>query len=581
MSKKVKSKTVVDSKPKEPEILPYISLIVKEIGNLPNVFVGQTRYFLTISTTIEKAEIRPISNNPLYPCREKVTHKSNWEWQLYLPSLTDLSDFFKLSAEFIVIQITEEIEPPVNPADSTDMIAPRITELGTMVISLDNLFQNKGNITRTQIFYGEEEVPLKKTWTNSPFMKYFMKLNDIEVPIGFEENIFLEITFDSILNLPVNPDQNNFLLELSLPFCEDSSKTLLTKLESKAEQHVYKNFTRLAQFSERLKYSHIHVNDTKRLDEFSFPENLNIRENFEENTIFPQNTLQKILLTLPAISNICHQECLTLQLISTPNLNIKGEKKIIFNGKFNLNEFLESEIVNLKMAVPLSTLITSKTKKSVIERPVSDYEGFNSCVLLEFNLSAPVGKLPPVDPNIEINSKELARVTNICEKNISKLLKLKTIDFVQNYQKNYKIKYLRQADNLTNLKVFDNFYIYNEKDLLTAAVNYLSVNRSKYGDFRNKEVRKKCFIDLSDFTNEVVFKLDDRSPLPEPCTKELFELGYLEEANSIHIMVSVNYFYRSLRCFFIHFSQVRNTYHLHFLNQSNWCEMTPTCITLD
>lgn len=537
MNAKGKSKTTIDSKTPINVNFPYISIKVKEIGNLPNIIYGHTQYSLVITTTIDGATLKPMNNNPFFPCRQKVTHKSDWEFQIQLVTLRELKDFVNLSSEFIIVKLIEEVKPPDNPADSAEFFLPSVTELGAMVIHVEDMIRNKGNVIKTQVFYGEEVTPLKKTWTNSPFMKYSLSLVDIEVPKEFDDFLSFEITFDSIINLPT---ENDFILELKLPYSEHKYKTIETQFNVSTEKMIYKNYTRLAEYPENLKYSKVLVESKKDLRGFDVPDDMILREIFKDNTIIQQNGLQRFLIPSSVLSLICQQESLTLNLTVSSKLTAR---KSVLNGKYNLKAFLESETCNYKAAIPVFSIISSKLKKTFIEDPVYDSEGFNACVVLDFKISSPIGRLPPVDPNIEINYKKLAKLKSDCEQNISKYLKLKTVDFVQNYQKNFKAKYLKQSDSLTNLKVFDNFYIYNEKDLLTAAMNYLSVNRSKYGNFRNLEVRKRCFIDLSDVTKDIVFKLDDRSSLPVPCTKELFELGYIEEANIIHIMVRFLFIY--------------------------------------
>lgn len=524
MSKKRKSKTNTISSMSSFDLVkcPYLSFTVKEIGNLPNCVIGQTNYTLNLSSTLEGAHFQAVNNKPLYPCHEKVTHRIDWEWNLKLPFLKSLGDILKLSAEFLVVQLLEEVVHATNPSDSQNLVEARITELGKMVISTENMLLSGGNIKKTQIFY-EEVVPRKLTWTNSPFIKYNMNLVDFEIPPDFQDSTTLEITFDSILNLPIDHNEYDFLLELSLPGTDVEITFDKLRFESTAEKSVYKSFSRLARYSENIKYTKQMVDMSKSLQDYCLSSDVHLREKLEDNNSVPQNTCQRFLLPTYILKKICEQEAITMDLILSPKPTSMTLKKSVYMGTFSLNCFLEKEITNHKIAVPLLE--------------VFDDEGYSACVLLEFDLSSQISIEPCIDPQIEIKATKLADQKAICEQNISKYLRIKAHSFVDNFQKQFALKHLRQNEGLTNLKVFDSFYIYSEKHFLTAAVNYLSVNRAKYGNFRDLEVRKKCLIDLCDFTEDVIYKLDERSQLPDPCPKELFELGFLDEANSIHIMV--------------------------------------------
>lgn len=505
---------------------PYLSLTVKEIGNLPNVAIGQTSYILNLSSTLEGTQFQAIDNRLLYPCQEKVTHRTEWKWQLNLPFLKRPCDFSNLSTEFLVVQLIEEVGPPANPSESTNLVTARVTELGSLVITIEELLLNEGSITKTQIFHGEEVVPLKATWTNSPFIKYNLSLAvDILTPPDFKDSTALEITFDGILNLPIEENEYDLILELSLPYSDDNGETFYKpRFETTAKRSIYKSFSKLARYPENIKYTKCLVDSKRSLQDYYLPPDTILREKFEDNTFIAQNTYQRFLFPTNVLKSICEQEQITMELILNPKMLTKTSKKTVFTGNFCLKTFLEKETTNYKAIVPFS-------------EQISDKDGYNAVVLLDFNLSSQISNEPFIDPQIEINAAKYAREKAICEQNISKYLKMKCQDFVQNYQRNFKLKYLKQSENLTNLKAFDNFYIYSEKHFLTAAVNYLSVSRAKYGNFRDIEVRKKCFIDVCDFTEDVVFKLDERALLPTPCEKELFEMGYIDEANGIYIMV--------------------------------------------
>lgn len=531
--RKSKPSNVAVAKPVVEDIKPpYIKFTVKEIGNLPNPVIGQTNYTLKLSSTVEGCTILAVESKLLYPCLEKVTHKTDWEWHLKLPPFKQLDDFFNISSHFIVVQLFEEITVSENPpAEPSDNILPRVTELGSMVINLEDILLNPNGITKTQVFYGEEVIPLKLTWTNSPFIKFNLLLEDIAVPERFSDVTVLEITFDSIVNLPKDVNEYTFLLEVSFPYSNEVNLPFKLQFETAAEKFIYQSYSKLSRYGENIKYSKMMINPKKSLDDFHASSEILIRENIDENSWIPQSTCQRFVLPTPILKAICEQEELTLQLHLLPIVITKSSKKHILSGSFNLNAFLEQEITTRRIIVPLLN-----------KEPLLDKDGYNSCVLLEFKISSHIANEPYIDPQIEIDAAKLALEKAHCEQNISKYLKIKILEFIQNYQKNFKTKYLKQSESLTNLNMFDSFYLYNEKHFLTAAVNYLSVNRGKYGNFRDPEVRKKCYIDLCDFTTETMYKLDDRSPLPEPCPKELFELGYREEAHQIHIMVSPIFF---------------------------------------
>lgn len=525
-TKATKSNTIVSTNLLEPEKCPYLSFKVKEIGNLPNAAIGQTNYSLNLSSTLEGLQFQAIENKLLYPCYEKVTHKTNWEWHLKLPFLKIFGDFSNLSSEFLVAQLQEEVERSVNPSDSANQVSPKLTQLGSMVICLEDMLLNGGNMTKTQIFYDEEVVvPLKATWTNTPFIKYNLTLENIPIPPDFQDSTALEITFESIINLPIDQNEFDLCLELFLPCTDHDGKTFGNlRFETTAAKSVYKSFSKLARYPDNIKYTKALVNRNSSIQDYYVPPNTLLRENLEDNQKIAQNTCQRFLLPTRILRNICEQEALTMKLTLIPKVLLKTSKKRSFTGKFHLGFFLEKKITNLKMIIPFS-------------EPILDEDGYNACVLIEFNLSSHIFNEPFIDPQIEINATKLANEKRICEQNISKYLKIKCQNFVQNFQR-MKLKQLKQqSESLTNLKMFDSSYVYSEKYFLTAAVNYLSVNRANYGNFRDAEVRKKCLIDLCDFTDDVIYKLDERSPLPEPCAKELFELGFIEEANGIHIMV--------------------------------------------